>query len=115
MKTECIIYCRVSSEGQALRDGLRRQFVVCQGYAERKGYSVVAVFSEVASGVDDLPIRQTVERIASKRRCKIICEDYDRWSRKGAVDAPPASVEMATCIAHERENALRAIFSFPTV
>jgi DNA invertase Pin-like site-specific DNA recombinase len=115
MKTECIIYCRVSSEGQTAGHGLTRQLETCLAFAKARDYSVVAVFSEVASGVDPLPARGQVERMAARRHCKIICENYDRWSRKGACDAPPSNVEMASETAQILDEELHQIFSRPNI
>lgn len=112
MKTECVIYCRVSSESQALGSGLQRQLECCLAYAKKREYVVVAVFSEIGSGVDPLPARKQAERMASRRKAKILCENYDRWSRKGAEDAPPANVEMTSQVAQDTDDVLRAIL-FP--
>jgi hypothetical protein len=70
----------------------------------------VAVFSEVASGIDPLPVRGQAERMAARRHCKIVCENYDRWSRKGAEDAPPGNVEMASDAAQRLDQEIRSIF-----
>lgn len=110
MRTECVIYCRVSSEGQTAGHGLQRQLERCLSFAKERDYSVAAVFSEVASGVDPLPARGQAERMAARRHCKIVCENYDRWSRKGAEDAPPGNVEMASEAAHMLDQEIRRIF-----
>lgn len=93
---ECIVYARVSTEQQALKSGLARQINVCSDYARFNDYWIVAVFCEVASGIDPLPVRATIERIALKRGALILCEDHSRWSRKGVEDIPPAYVRMVS-------------------
>lgn len=93
---ECVIYCRVSTEQQAIGGGLSRQLRACADYARRHDYIIAAIFSEVASGVDPLPVRATMERMATKRGCLILCEDHSRWPRKGADDLPPAFVRMTS-------------------
>jgi len=108
---ECVIYCRVSTESQAKGSGLWRQMQTCMDYAKSKNYSVAAVFSEVWSGAEDLYVRSQVERVAKLRRCKIVCEDYDRWSRRGAEDLPPANVEMASDLAREFDEEMRRLFT----
>lgn len=108
---ECLIYARVSTDKQALGSGLSRQIDVCKEWAHQKNYRVVAVFCEVASGAGDLPIRTTVERIAAKRKCKIICEDFDRWSRRGIEDLPPKNVEMASDSIRLMEEELAKVLS----
>lgn len=112
-RPECVIYCRVSTDKQALGHGLKRQMDVCREWAEQKDYRVVSIFCEVASGADRLPVRATVERIAKKRGCKIICESFDRWSRKGVEDLPPANVEMASdCIRRMEEELAKILTPF---
>lgn len=111
MRPECVIYCRVSTEQQTKGHGLQRQLETCMAYARERGYVVVGVFSEVWTGADDLYARHQAERMARARGCQILCEDYDRWSRKGAADAPPPNVVMTSEIAKERNEALRGLFS----
>lgn len=111
MKTECVIYCRVSSETQTAGTGLARQLNQCLAFAKERDYYVAAVFSEVASGIDPLPVRAQAERMAARRNAKIVCENYDRWSRKGSVDAPPSNVEMASESARALDSDIRQIFS----
>ena len=108
---ECVIYCRVSSETQTRGMGLWRQLQTCTEYAKARNYSVVAVFSEVWTGTESLHVRGQVERMAKARGCKIICEDYDRWSRRGIEDMPPANVEMASESLKELEAELREAFT----
>jgi hypothetical protein len=92
----CVIYCRVSTEEQTNGHGLTRQLKCCADFARLKDYSIAAVFSEVASGIDPLPIRALVERMAKKNQLLILCEDHSRWSRKGSSDVPPAWVIMTS-------------------
>lgn len=107
----CVIYCRVSTESQTSGHGLTRQLDTCQKYASENHYHVVAVFSEVASGDGPLPVRATAERMATRRNCTIICEDYDRWSRKGAADVPPQNVVMASDGLKLMEEELRKVLT----
>jgi len=111
MKTECVIYCRVSSESQTAGHGLTRQLEQCMAFAKERDYHVVAVFSEVASGIDPLPARAQAERMAARRHAKIVCENYDRWSRKGAEDVPPSNVEMASEAAQALDKEIHQILS----
>lgn len=108
---QCVIYCRVSTERQTTQSGLERQLKTCMEYAQAKNYSVVAVFSEVWSGADDLYARAQAERMAKARGCKIVCEDYDRWSRKGIEDMPPKNVEMASEAIREMDAELKRVFT----
>ena len=114
VQPECVIYCRVSSETQTKGHGLQRQLETCIKYARARGYIVVAVFSEVWSGAEDLYSRHQAQRMARARNCKIVCEDYDRWTRQGVGDAPPANVEMASEFAHERDRAMRTLLAMPS-
>lgn len=115
MKSECVIYCRVSSAGQTAGHGLTRQLETCLAFAKARDYCVAAVFSEVASGIDPLPVRGQAQRMAARRHAKIVCENYDRWSRRGAIDAPPSNVEMASAAARALDREIRGIFSRPGI
>lgn len=110
-QADCVIYCRVSTERQTKGSGLARQLDTCMEYAKRKGYSVVAVFSEVWTGADELHVRSQAERMAKARGCKIVCEDYDRWSRRGIEDLPPKNVEMASEAVREFEEEMKKLFT----
>lgn len=109
MVKDCIIYCRVSTESQAKGHGLQRQLETCQKHAGQNDYRVGAVFSEIGSGADSLPVRAMAERVAKLRNCDIICENYDRWSRQGASDAPPINVVVASESARECDAEIRKI------
>jgi predicted site-specific integrase-resolvase len=87
------IYARVSSAKQAAKSGLVRQIRRCLEYAEESGYIVNGIFSEVAPGSSDYPIRKHVEYLARLNRHVITCEDADRWSRKGLSDVAPNNVK----------------------
>lgn len=102
MVTECVIYCRVSTERQTKGHGLQRQLEECMKYARERGYVVVAVFSEVWTGAEDLYARHQAERMAKARNCKLVCETTDRWTRQGLADLPPRNLEIAS----EEERAM---------
>ena len=111
MKSECVIYCRVSSELQTKGHGLQRQLERCIAYASVRDYVVVAIFSEVWSGAGDLYARCQAERMAKARGCKIICESYDRWSRRGVEDRPPDNLETASDADREFAAELKRLFT----
>ncbi len=50
-KNQAIIYARVSSADR--KDDLKRQREMLREYAKERGYKVVAVFEDVASGLED--------------------------------------------------------------
>jgi len=107
----CVIYCRVSTEGQTKGMGLWRQLDTCQRYAQDRNLSVIAAFSEVASGIDPLPIRAQAQRMAESHGCQLLCEDHSRWSRKGSSDAPPAYVVMASDLERALQEELHKLFA----
>lgn len=107
----CIVYCRVSTELQAVCDGLRRQLKRCSDFARQKDYWITSIFCEVASGADPLPIRALVERLAIKQQCIVLCEDYARWSRRGIADAPPPFVVMVSKTSAELDGQIREALS----
>lgn len=106
-----VVYCRVSTQQQTKGMGLWRQLDTCQKYAHERNQSIIAVFSEVRSGDADLPVRAQAQRMAEAQGCKLLCEDYSRWSRKGASDVPPAYVVMTSEAERQIEEALRKAFS----
>lgn len=107
----CVIYCRVSTPQQTKGSGLWRQLDTCQQFARERKLTVQAVFSEVASGIDPLPIRETAQRMAEASRCLLLCEDHSRWSRKGVEDLPPSNVVMTSEAERLFEEEIRKIFS----
>jgi DNA invertase Pin-like site-specific DNA recombinase len=113
MRSECVIYCRVSTELQTKGHGLQRQLETCMSYARERGYIVVAVFSEVWTGAEKLYARLQAERMAKARNCKLVVENYDRWSRQGSTDAPPLNLEMASESARVVDNVIRQVFNNP--
>lgn len=48
--TKCVIYCRVSTEGQEDNTSMGTQLEGCRAYAKAQGWDVVATFQEVYSG-----------------------------------------------------------------
>jgi DNA invertase Pin-like site-specific DNA recombinase len=111
VQPECVIYCRVSSELQTRGHGLQRQLERCIAYASERGYLIAAVFSEVWSGADQLYSRHQAERMARARGCKIVCESYDRWSRRGVEDLPPENLEIASGNHRQAEEDLKKLFT----
>lgn len=111
MRTECVIYCRVSTEQQTKGHGLQRQLDECMKYARERGYVAVAVFSQVWTGAEDLYARHQAERMAKARNCKLVCETTDRWSRQGLADLPPKNLEIASEIEREAEGELKKLFT----
>lgn len=81
MKTG-IVYCRVSTEKQRNNTSFERQFYSCKELATKKGILIIGVFYEVGSGADELPIRALAKAAALASSSVLLCEDYDRWSRK---------------------------------
>lgn len=111
MFSECVIYCRVSTEQQAKGHGLQRQLERCIAYASERGYRVAAIFSEVWSGGDQLYARHQAQRMAEARGCKVVCESYDRWSRLGVEDLPPVYLEIASSDERALAADLKGLFT----
>ncbi|MBE9188566.1 recombinase family protein, partial [Microcoleus sp. LEGE 07076] len=84
--TRAVIYCCVSSTKQ-LRDGdgLRSQEGRCREYAGHKGYDVVEVFRDDASGGSaDRPAMTAMIRFLKAQRgesCVVVIDDISRFSR----------------------------------
>jgi DNA invertase Pin-like site-specific DNA recombinase len=85
--TPAYSYIRVSSQGQAGedRDGLTRQRVAIQAYAEKNSYEIVGEYSDAVSGTNDLEDRygmfQMFEAIRQGEVRIIIIEKLDRLAR----------------------------------
>ena len=78
-----IIYARVSSHEQ--KDHLERQAERLKRYAEEKGYEVVEVFKEVASGLNEnrRKLWRALKLIQERRADVLIVEFKDRLTRFG--------------------------------
>jgi DNA invertase Pin-like site-specific DNA recombinase len=79
-------YIRVSSPGQAdARDGLTRQHVAIEAYAQKAGYQIVAEYQDVTSGTNDLDARAAMatmfEAIRTGEVRVILIEKLDRLAR----------------------------------
>lgn len=106
-----VVYCRISSWGQAKGMGLWRQLDTCQRFARERNLSIIGAFSEVASGDGPLPVRAQAQRMAEMQGCNLLCEDYSRWSRKGASDVPPDYVVMTSEAERQIDEAVRKAFN----
>lgn len=80
-RKRCVVYLRVSTSPQALRDGLIRQLETCISYARDHRLNIAAVFADVGSGDGDLPRRQLAYVTAMTLNCPILVETRCRWSR----------------------------------
>jgi len=79
-----VIYLRCSTRPQALGDSLSRQLDECRSYARARGLSIGWVFCDLASGAGRLPQRDAAMLMAKQKRCCVLVESVDRWSRSGA-------------------------------
>ena len=85
-KTKAVIYCRVSSPKQVLQgDGLRSQETRAREYACYRGYEVVEVFHDDASGgTTDRPAMKEMLKFLKKHRREgwvVIIDDITRFAR----------------------------------
>ena len=73
------LYCRISTSEQSAE----RQEYDLKAFAERSGYEVIAVFTEVASGAkNDRPERAKVMQLARDRKIDaILVTELTRWGR----------------------------------
>ena len=81
---KAVIYCRVSSTKQLREgDGLRSQEARCREYAGYKGYEVVEVFRDDASGGSaDRPAMSAMMKFLHKRPGSVvIIDDISRFAR----------------------------------
>jgi DNA invertase Pin-like site-specific DNA recombinase len=79
-----VIYMRCSTRHQALGDSLSRQLDECRAYARDRGLVIGWVFCDLASGAGRLPQRDAAMLMAKQKRCCVLVESVDRWSRSGA-------------------------------
>ncbi len=82
---KAVIYCRVSSTKQVREgDGLRSQEARCREFAAFKGYEVVDVFRDDASGGSaDRPAMTAMIKFLKAQRggCIVIIDDISRFAR----------------------------------
>lgn len=79
MKQRAAIYCRVSTEEQ----DNERQIRDLESFAKRRGFEVVQIFQEQASGkLTDRPKRKQLIQLARQRKIDIILvTELTRWGR----------------------------------
>lgn len=77
--TSCYIYCRVSN--QSRKKELEYQVDRCLEFARSRGYEVIKVFKEVASGMNDN--RKELNKLLDCNPTIIIVENKDRLTRFG--------------------------------
>lgn len=77
------IYCRVSTKKQSDSGNLSRQEERLSEYCQTKGYEVITIYKEVASGINDKrrALAQMFDRLSEVK--KIIVEYDDRLARFG--------------------------------
>lgn len=78
---ECVIYCRVSSNDR--KDNLKTQAERCEEFALKRGYNIIKVYKEVASGMNDKRMKLTELLTNIKENQTIIVENKDRLTRFG--------------------------------
>jgi DNA invertase Pin-like site-specific DNA recombinase len=79
----CVIYCRVSTEGQRDNYSLPEQERMCLERAQERGYHVVKVIKEAHSGADvDRPGMNEVLDLAHEGKFNVLLvSDLDRFAR----------------------------------
>jgi len=82
-KNRCAIYARVSTTDQKLHGDLERQIGRLSSEAVKKGYTIVSVFGEVASGMNDKRIKlaKLMEMAINKEIDIVLIEHKDRLTR----------------------------------
>jgi len=80
---KAVIYCRVSSHDQAQKGDLERQKESLLEYAKSKGYEVVSILEDVASGLNEN--RKSLNRLLDKKmEVGVVIIGYkDRLTRFG--------------------------------
>jgi predicted site-specific integrase-resolvase len=81
----CAIYARVSSSKQEALGNLERQRMRLLSYAKDKGYEIVQVFSEQASGINEnrKQLKKLIQLAVNKKIDVVLCEFKDRLARFG--------------------------------
>jgi len=82
-KIRVFIYCRVSTKKQSESGNLKRQEERLMNYCQTKGYKIVDIYKEVASGINDKrrALMKMFENLSGVD--KIIVEYDDRLARIG--------------------------------
>src|SRR5690606_13361489 len=84
--SKAVIYCRVSSSKQVSQgDGLRSQETRAREYASYRGYEIVEVFHDDASGgTTDRPAMKAMLKVLKKHRAEgwvCVIDDITRFAR----------------------------------
>lgn len=81
--TRVVIYCRVSTSDQKSHGDLDRQKLRLMEYCVGKKYSVVEIFEEVGSGLNDnrKKLLRMMRLAAEHKFDKVVIEHYDRLTR----------------------------------
>jgi DNA invertase Pin-like site-specific DNA recombinase len=93
----CIIYLRVSSSGQSTNSSFVRQLDSCVSAARSLRLNVSGIFGDTCSGDSGMPNRTLAYLQAKHRRCPILVETMDRWSRMRPGRDPLTDVEVFVC------------------
>jgi predicted site-specific integrase-resolvase len=84
-KIRCAIYARVSSSKQEVDGNLERQRLRLIEYAKEKGYEIIQVFSEQASGINEnrKQLKKLIQLAVNKEIDVVLIEFKDRLARFG--------------------------------
>lgn len=83
---QCVIYLRVSTRNQAFGNGLERQLGYCREYAKANSLWIAGIYTDIASGAGDLPMRDIAVDDARQNGRVILVEAIDRFTRKSECD-----------------------------
>jgi putative resolvase len=84
-KKTCLIYARVSTKKQKEAGNLERQTQRLQKYAKDKGYEIVEVYEEVASGMNEnrRQLNRLMKKVSQDDIDIVLAEYKDRVARFG--------------------------------
>ena len=100
----CVIYARVSSRKQTQDGNMERQKERLAEYAKNKGYKIIKIFCETASGINEnrKQLKKLLSMVASREVDIVLIEFKDRLARFGYfylqefIESYGASVEVVT-------------------
>ena len=83
--TSCVIYARVSTKKQEDAGNLDRQIGRLSAFATEKGWRIVDVVTDTASGLNEnrRGLQKVLQKIANKEISKVVVEYKDRLARFG--------------------------------
>ena len=94
MAKRCVVYMRVSTPSQSVKNSFCRQLESCTYAADELGYYIKGIYADTCSGDGAMPNRSLAYLAAKQMDCPILVETQCRWSRMAPGRDPLVDVEV---------------------